>query len=131
VNATGSDDETFAYERYPSSSSGHDALPLDRLVLDTADALDPSLLVNLAFATVDPDTEDTFGGLVPDDFSPLTLGVLEQVSSGQDGRAWVVNGLDVGAVMREDRRGLSIAIGCVMQILTKPRLTRRGTCECP
>ena len=111
MKAAGSDNETFAYRRYPSSSSSHNAFPLDRFVFDTADALNPSLLVDFAFTAVDADTEDTLGSLVPDDFSPLTLCVLEQVSSGQDGRAGIVNGLDVGAV-REERQD-TVRIGDV------------------
>ena len=129
MKAIGSDDETFAYERYPPSSTSHDALPLDRLVFDTADTLDPSLLVDLAFAAVDANTEDTFGRLVTDDFSPLALSVLEQVSSGQDGRTWVVNGLDVGAAREGAWDGVSIRLFPLRS--SPPELTRRGTYECP
>jgi hypothetical protein len=90
-------DKTFTDESYPASSTDDDALPLDGLVLDPADALDPAFSVDGTFASVDPGTEDTFGGFVTDDLSPLTLSVLEQVSSGQDGRRRVVNGLNEGA----------------------------------
>ena len=91
------DDETFTDQLNPSSSTDDDALPLDSLVLDATDALDPAFRVDAAFASVDPGSEDTFGGLVTDDLSPLTLSVLEQVSGGQDGRRGIVNGLDEGA----------------------------------
>jgi hypothetical protein len=92
------DDETFTNKLNPTSSTDDNALLLDGLVLDTTDALDPAFRVDAAFASVDPGSEDTFGSLVTDDLSPLTLSVLEQVSGGQDGRRRVVNGLNEGAV---------------------------------
>lgn len=92
-----SDKETLANKLDPTSSADDYAFPLDRLVLDPADALGPSLGVDGPLVTVDPGPEETFGGFVTDDLSPLPLGVPEQVSSGQDGRLGVVNGLDEGA----------------------------------
>lgn len=89
--------ETFADKLDPTSSTDDNALPLDSLVLDATDALDPAFGIDATFASVDLGSEDTFGGLVTDDLSPLTLSVLEQVSSRQDGRRGVVNGLDEGA----------------------------------
>lgn len=90
-------DETFTNKLDPASSTDDNALLLDGLVLDTTNALDPAFRVDATFASVDLGSEDTFGGLVTDDLAPLTLSVLEQVSSRQDGRRGVVNGLDEGA----------------------------------
>ena len=92
------DNETFADKLDPASSTDDDALLLDSLILDATDALDPAFRVDATFASVDLGSEDTFSGLVTDDLAPLTLSVLEQVSSRQDGWRGVVNGLDEGAV---------------------------------
>ena len=84
----------------PSLVTDGDTLPLQQLVRDTVDALDPALGVSLATVAAVQDelvAEDRLGGFVAPDFAPLAVSVFEQVAGRHDPRFRVRDGLYVGA----------------------------------